>query len=115
MSKPSIIYCRCAYAKVVPDDVKNGVLANLCESSAAVTAVSDLCDMSARNDPKLRDIAELAAEGPVKIAACYPRAVRWLFHAAGSPLPEDNVEVVNLREESTESATEALLPSENHG
>lgn len=106
-----VVYCRCAYAKVVPEEVKNGVLEKLCQSSVPITAVSDLCEMSARRDPKLKEIAKLAGQGPVKIAACYPRAVRWLFHAAGSPLPETQVEVVNLREESTEKAAEALIPS----
>jgi len=110
-----IIYCRCAYANALPVDVKNGVLKNLCSSSAPVQAVSDLCEMSARNDPRLQEIAKRAAQGPVKIAACFPRAVRWLFHAAEAPLPEENVEIINLRELSIEEATLALIPSQNHG
>lgn len=111
MSETPVIYCRCAYANALPVEVKNGVLQNLCESSTPVQAVSDLCEMSARNDPRLAQIAEQASKGPVKIAACYPRAVRWLFHAAGSPLPEEKVEIINLRELSVEDATQALNPS----
>ena len=113
MSDPKIpiIYCRCAYANALPKEVKDGVLRNLCESGEPMQAVSDLCEMSARNDPRLQEIADLAKQGPVKIAACFPRAVRWLFHAAGTPLPEENVEVVNLREQSIEEATEALISS----
>lgn len=110
-----VIYCRCAYANALPKEVKDGVLRNLCESSASVQAVSDLCEMSARRDPRLAELAEMAGRGPVKIAACYPRAVRWLFHAAGSPLPEDQVEIVNLREQSVEDATQALMPPQSHG
>ncbi|MFT6862730.1 MAG: hypothetical protein ACJAVK_001289 [Akkermansiaceae bacterium] len=106
-----IIYCRCAYANALPEKVKNGVLEKLCGSSVPVTAVSDLCEMSARNDPRLKEITELAGKGPIKIAACYPRAVRWLFHAADTPLPEGQVEYVNLRELTTEDAVEALIPS----
>jgi hypothetical protein len=94
-----ILYCHCAYAKVVPDEVKNEVLQQLTASEVAFDAVADLCEMSAARDPGL---AELAANGPLRIAACYPRAVKWLFHAAGSPLPKDCVTVANMRTETAE-------------
>jgi hypothetical protein len=94
-----VLFCNCTYAKVVPPEVKREVLRRLCESGVPFDAVPDLCDMSARKDPALRRIAE---GGPVKIAACYPRAVRWLFHAAGTPLPREGVEVLNMRVESAE-------------
>jgi hypothetical protein len=110
-----VIYCRCAFANTLPAEVKDGVLKNLCEGSTPVQAVPDLCEMSARRDPRLKELAELARQGPVRIAAYYPRAVRWLFHAAGAPLPEEGVEVVNLREESVEQATQALTSPSNHG
>jgi len=88
-----VLYCRCAYAQVVPDEVKDEVLEGLCTSGQAFDTVSDLCEMSARRDPALRRIAEA---GDVKIAACYKRAVRGLFQAAGSPLPEQTP-VLNMR------------------
>jgi len=99
---PRILYCHCAYAKVVPEDVKQEVLRQLTASDAAFDAVADLCEMSAARDPAM---AELAGEGPVCIAACYPRAVKWLFHAAGSPLPAVGVTIANMR---TETADEVL-------
>lgn len=104
-TKP-ILYCRCAYAKVVPREVKEGVLASLAESDAPFDAVADLCEMSAKQDPAL---ARLASQPGLRIAACYPRAVKWLFSAAGSPLPEDGVEIVNMRELSAEQTTDCLL------
>jgi hypothetical protein len=96
---PRILYCHCAYAKVVPDDVKLEVLRQLTASDVAFDAVADLCEMSAARDPGL---TELAANGPLRIAACYPRAVKWLFHAAGSTLPRDGVTVANMRTETPE-------------
>lgn len=110
---PQILYCRCAYAQVVPQDVKNGVLRHLCGAGEAFESVADLCEMSARRDPRLAEIAAAAAApggAPLKIVACHPRAVRWLFHAAGAPLPEDEaaVSVVNMRVLSTEEACAAL-------
>ena len=108
MSVP-ILYCNCAYAKVVPPEVKQEVLRRLCDSNVAFDAVPDLCDMSARKDPALRRIAE---SGPVRIAACYPRAVKWLFHAAGTPLPDEGVEILNMRTETAEAVADRLLPKE---
>ena len=66
-------YCHCQYAEVVPKEVKDAVLRRLCESGVAFESVADLCEMSARRYPAL---ARLASGGPVKIAACFPRAVK---------------------------------------
>ena len=103
---PRILYCNCSYAQVVPKDVKEAVLRKLCESGAAFDAVADLCDMSARKDPALQKMVD---GGAVRIAACYPRAVRWLFHAAGAPLPKEGVEVLNMREQSADAVVGALF------
>lgn len=101
-----ILYCHCAYAQVVPAEVKAQVLAKLAESGVAFDAVADLCEMSAKRDPAL---AQLAAGGPVRIAACFPRAVRGLFIAADAPLPAEGVEIRNMRTESADQIVEALL------
>ena len=106
---PSILYCHCQYAQVVPKDVKEAVLRRLCESGVAFEAVADLCEMAARRDPVL---ARLAGGGPVKIAACFPRAVKWLFHQAGAPLPIDAAEVLNMRTLGAEEIAAALLSEE---
>ena len=83
---PRILYCNCTYAQVVPREVKEAVLKKLCESGVPFEAVGDLCEMSARKDATLQ---RLSAGGSLKIAACYPRAVKWLFAAANAPLPSD--------------------------
>ena len=103
-----ILYCHCAYAQVVPKAVKQEVLRRLTGSGTAFDAVPDLCEMSARKDPALQRIA---AEGDVVIAACYPRAVHWLFHAAGAPLPADRVDVVNMRMQTAEEVCARLIGS----
>jgi hypothetical protein len=101
-----LLYCRCAYAQVVPREVKDQVLEALAASGRRFEAVPDLCEMSARHDPRLR---ELACAPGLKIAACYPRAVTWLFAAAGAPLPKEGVEVRNMRVETAEAVAAALL------
>lgn len=91
---PRIIYCNCTYAQVVPKETKEAVLRNLCASGIAFEAVADLCEMSARQDPAMRRLAD---GGALKIAACYPRAVKWLFAAAQAPLRLNETEVLNMR------------------
>ena len=49
------------------------------------------------------------------IAACYPRAVRWLFHAAKLPLPEEGVEILNMREQAADEVVSRLIPVESLG
>ena len=105
-ARPALVYCRCAYARVVPLKVKDAVLEALAASGVDFDAAPDLCEMSARRDPRLK---EIASAGPVKIAACYPRAVRWLFNDAGSPLEKEQVTILNMREQTAEEVAAAML------
>ena len=111
MNEPAtrILYCHCQYAQVVPKEVKEAVLRRLCEAGVEFEAVADLCEMSARRDPALKRLAD---GGEVKIAACFPRAVKWLFHQAGAPLPIDAAEVLNMRTLTAEEIVAALLSDE---
>jgi hypothetical protein len=103
---PRIVYCHCAFAQVLPRDVKHQVFQELLVSGVEFDCVPDLCQMSAHRDPLLR---ELSAGPPVRIAACYPRAVQGLFVAAGTPLPPSGAEVVNMRVSNASTAVTALL------
>ncbi|MDI1311460.1 hypothetical protein [Prosthecobacter sp.] len=106
MSTPAtILYCRCAYAQVVPSGVKNDVLQKLCDSDTSFETVSDLCEMAAHRDPRLQAIASC---GSLRIAACFPRAVKGLFQQAGFPLPADT-EILNMRTQSAQEIADALL------
>ena len=108
-SKPRILYCRCAFAQTVPENTKNEVLDRLCDSGESFETVADLCEMSARKDPRLAELLE--GDEPVKIVACYHRAVKWLFHSAGEDFPEDRAEVLNMREESADEICKKILDS----
>ena len=107
IAPPRILYCHCAYAQVVPKEVKEAVLKQLCESKVAFEAVGDLCEMSARKDEALKRWKD---EGAIKIAACYPRAVKWLFAAANAPLA--NAEVLNMRTQTAEEVVRGLFDGE---
>ena len=69
-------------------------------------AVPDLCEMAARGDARLR---ELAAGAPLTIAACYPRAVKWLFASAGAALPTDRSGLQHAHRCSPTSSSNGLL------
>ena len=99
-----ILYCHCSYAQVVPRETKEAVLRQLCDSGVAFEAVGDLCEMSARRDAALQ---RLSAGGDLKIVACFPRAVKWLFAATKNPLPP-STEVINMRTMSVEEISAAL-------
>ena len=109
MTAARILFCNCTYAQVVPPEVKAAVLRRLCDSGLAFDAVADLCELSARQDPSMKS---LAAGGPVKIAACFPRAVKWLFASATAPLPLGATEVLNMRAQSAEEVSAALFNAE---
>jgi len=106
---PRILYCHCQYAQVVPLEVKQAVLRKLSESGVAFDAVADLCELSVRQDPSMKQLAE---SGSVKIAACFPRAVKWLFHNAQADLSLAGAEVLNMRVQSAEEITAALFNPE---
>lgn len=106
MSETRIVYCNCTYAQVIPKPVKEQILRGLVESGVAFDAVADLCEMSAKKDPEMKRLAQSGDK--IKIAACFPRSVRWLFHAAEAPLPVENVEIFNMRRDSPESPEATL-------
>lgn len=95
-----ILYCRCAYAKVLPEDVKDLVLERLIDSNLPFESVSDLCEMSARKDPGLVPLSQQAG---LRIVACYPRAVKWLFSAAGAAIQTDSSQSESSQSESNQS------------
>ncbi len=101
-----VLFCNCTYGKVIPPEAKRQVLEALCRSGAPFEAVADLCEMAARKDPAL---ARLAAKQSVKIAACFPRAIRSLFRAAGAPLSDDGVEIVNMRAACVDASAGQLI------
>jgi len=99
-----VLYCHCANTRLAADDDRRRVRAALRASGADVEATADLCGLAARRDARL---AALAAAADLHVVACYPRAVRWLFEAAGAPLRPD-AQVHNLRAAGAAGVLEAL-------
>jgi len=106
MTQPvDILFCHCTHANVVDAGVKRAVRGALSASGARVRDVPDLCGLAAKRDPLLK---ALAAGEPLKIVACYSRAVQWLFAAAGTPLDDNRAEVLNMRTQGAEEILDAL-------
>lgn len=92
---------------MVPEETKEQVLDGLCRSGRPFRAVADLCEMAARKDPALGELASGSA--PLRVAACFPRAVKGLFRQAGADLAGREVEILNMREEQAGDILERLL------
>ena len=107
-----ILYCHCTCTDLVPGTVREKVLAGLSTAGVEYEMVPDLCELAAQHDPVL---LELAGGDNVKIVACFPRAVRCLFNAAGVELAEDKVEILNMRTESPDRILQAVLENGQAG
>jgi hypothetical protein len=106
-----VLYCHCAYARVVPEAVKQEVLAGLAASNLEFEAVPDMCEMSARRDARLAEWVE--SGDTLQIAACYPRAIKWLFSAAGVEIPEERVKIWNMRELPASDIVTSILEAKS--
>jgi len=109
-TSPKLLYCRCAYAQVVPQGVKDEVLQRLCDSGASFESVADLCEMAAHRDERLK---AFAAGAPIRIAACFPRVVKGLFTQCGAALPDEGAEILNMRAQTAEEIAAAMLRPES--
>jgi hypothetical protein len=83
------------------------VLRGLASRDVEFDAVPDLCEMAARKDPRLQEVAEGGA--PLRIAACYPRAVKWLFASAGVDIDRGDIAILNMRTEPADRVLDGLI------
>lgn len=111
-SKALTIYCHCAHYDLARPEVKSEALDAIKACGGEFEAVADLCRMCAEGDPKLKEWAQADS---LKIFACYPRAVKWLFHAGGAPLRDEGVEFVNMRTGEIEEALSSLHDEQSDG
>ena len=101
----NILLCTCEHFHAVPEETVSAVRAALDQTGAAVEEVDDLCGLAARHDERLAPLARSAQ--PVVIA-CYPRAVRWLFAAAGAPLDDGRCALLNMHEQGADEIARRL-------
>jgi NAD-dependent dihydropyrimidine dehydrogenase PreA subunit len=102
-----ILFCQCSERGILSDEAKRAARAEFCRQGRPFTEVADLCGCVANRDRSLLALAASAAK--LTVAACHPRAVRWLLHAAGLAVEGDRLEVLDLRTAAL-SATPAPPP-----
>lgn len=101
----SLLLCQCArYGLISPETVRT-LSASLRACGMPFEVVPDLCELAARKDPRLQQLAGLARP---MVLACHPRAVKALFHLAGAPLDAERTLLVNVREGPVEDALAVL-------
>ncbi|MEN6577626.1 MAG: hypothetical protein ABFD90_14875 [Phycisphaerales bacterium] len=101
-----VLLCKCAHYDIISRAAREEVLRLLSDGAAGVQVVADLCGLAANRDPRLQEWARTPS---LAIIACFPRAIRWLFHAAGAPLSQERVRFFNMRTRSPEEITRELM------
>ena len=101
----NILLCTCEHFHAVPEDKVAAVRSALESVDGTVEEVGDLCGLAARHDSRL---ASLASQERSAVVACYPRAVRWLFAAAGAALNDGRTKLVNMHEQAPEAIARSL-------
>jgi NAD-dependent dihydropyrimidine dehydrogenase PreA subunit len=99
VGRSSILFCTCAHYEIIPPAAKERILTALSQTGQEIEAVGDLCGLAAHRDPRLQ---RWAAAPQLVVVACFPRAVRWLFHAAGATLSQEKVRCLNMRTQTPE-------------
>ena len=101
----NILLCTCEHFHAVSDQTVAAARSALQAVDGTVEEVGDLCGLAARQDGRL---ARVASSGPLAVVACYPRAVRWMFAAAGAPLDDERTVLFNMHTQGPEAVAAAL-------
>jgi NAD-dependent dihydropyrimidine dehydrogenase PreA subunit len=103
-NKSCIIYCRCG-AGITSDKGSGSMAETLATAGTDIYEIQDLCAVSL-NEKEL--LGSIGNEYSRKIIiACYPRAIKSLLRQ--NMIDLGNYEVINLREESPESAVAKVM------
>jgi NAD-dependent dihydropyrimidine dehydrogenase PreA subunit len=105
-TRPQVLFCGCAHYEIIPRQTREEISAALSRAGLVVEAVSDLCGLAACRDPRLQEWTQSPS---LAVVACFPRAVRWLFHAAGVPSLDGRVRFFNMRTQTPEEIIQELM------
>ena len=101
-----ILFCNCGYSDIIAAELKDQILNTLATAKEEFEAVRDLCELSAKKDPKLKCWSEADS---LTIIACYPRTVKWLFNSAGVALDPEKTQFLNMRTSTAEQILASLF------
>ncbi len=83
----TLLLCSCCDARATRPDAIDQAVDALARAEAGFHVLPDLCRLAAR-DPDA-----LAGLNAPRIAACAPRSIAWLLHAAGGERPEETLDL----------------------
>lgn len=100
-----ILYCQCAGNEVLNSKDREKISDFLTEAGLEFIEVADFCEQVAARSPL---VAELKKVPSLTVVACYPRALKWLFSAAGIDIENKKITYFNLREQNAETVIKEL-------
>jgi NAD-dependent dihydropyrimidine dehydrogenase PreA subunit len=106
------LYCNCSYYDFIPRQTKDAVLDAMVEVGLEFEPVTDLCSLAAGRDPKLKQWTQAES---IRIIACFPRAIKWLFYTGHAPLPPEKATFFNMRTQRPEDIIAGLLAEQTPG
>ncbi len=110
--RSNILVCRCDHYHMVSEAACARLTEVLGRAGISFESIGDLCELAANKDSLL---TVWTGTDQLKIVACFPRAVKWLFARAGAPLDDDRVELFNARTGDIDEIIGALTASGTPG
>ncbi len=100
-----ILFCNCGYSDIIDRAIRAKILNKLATTKLDFEAVQDLCELTAKKDPKLKCWAQADS---LAIVACYPRTVKWLFNSADAALDPEKTQFLNMRTSTAQQILSSL-------
>ena len=107
-----IVFCNCGYSDVIDRAIRAEILNKLAITKINVEVVQDLCELTAKKDPKLKCWVQADS---LTIVACYPRTVKWLFNSADAALDPEKTQFLNMRTSTAQQILSSLLGKNTPG
>ena len=104
-----ILFCNCGYSDIIDHAIRAEILDKLAATKLNFEVVQDLCELAAKKDPRLKRWAKTDS---LVIVACYQRAIKWLFNAAGAELNPERTQFFNMRTNTAEQIISSLFSKE---
>ena len=101
-----ILFCNCGYSDIIAPGLKDQILNALESTELDFEVVQDLCELSAKKDPRLKRWTQANS---LTIVACYPRTIKWLFNSADAALDPVKTQILNMKTSTAEQILSSLF------
>ena len=102
-----VILCQCAHSEGIEQATKHAVLDALTQANVAFETVPDLCKLAAHKSLCLKQWTKSKS---LIVIGCFPRTIKWLFHAGDAPLVADfELTCLNMHTLTPDAIVQAVL------